>query len=98
MTPKANSSEGCGMWIQRIQSGVSALTYSPDGCALFVADYGSVVFKWDVSTRQGNRLFGFADKSLISRLAVISGGRHLLIRRYPVIVWDLGTGTELSRM
>ena len=86
------------MWIQRIHFGVSALAYSPDGRALFVADYGSTVSEWDVSTRQRTRLFGFDDKPLIRGLAVVSGGRHLLLRRYPAVVWDLRTGTELDRL
>jgi WD40 repeat protein len=81
----------------RTQAKVSALCFSPDGKQLAAGGQERSVWLWEVEGRKQIRQISDLP-GWITRLAYSPDGRLLLVRAgSQVLIWDIGSGNELSR-
>lgn len=92
------------MWLQKTAAGVSALTFSPDGQALYVLDTRGDVTAWDTAARARRRVRRVAAHASYVRLPdttlwTACDGRFLVIRLHSAVhIWDVATGAEHARL
>src|SRR5262249_46603661 len=89
------------MWVQKVPGGgVEGLAFAPDGRTLYVVDAAHRFSGWDPATRDGRQVFRPAaqDRGVLNGIFTAAGGRYLVVKSYPVRVWDLAAGSEHARV
>lgn len=87
----SNKQMGTNVWIQNVDSGVNAVTYSPDGSTLYTQDSGRWFTAWNLATHECRQLFQYPERcsNYFPRMFTSPDGRYLISNTSPPTVWDL---------